>query len=45
MEKWRYVYRKIDITHGFNFKYTKQTSQSSMVEVKEVTYGEVLLTQ
>ena len=29
----------------FNSEDTEQTSQSSMVEIKEVTYGEALLRQ
>ena len=43
--KWRYAYRKIGITKRLNFEDIKQKSQSSMVEVKESTYEEVLLMQ
>ena len=41
--KWRYVYRKIGISQRLNLEDIKQTSQSSMVEVKESTYEEALL--
>ena len=34
-EKWRYAYRKISITQRLNFEDIKQTSQSSMAEVKK----------
>ena len=44
-EKWNYVYSKIGITQRFNFEADEQMSQSGMVEVKEVTYGEGLLRQ
>ena len=41
----RYVYRKIAITKRLNLEDIKQTSQSSMVEVKESAYDEALLRQ
>ena len=44
-EKWRYVYRKIGIIKTLDLEDIKQTSQSSMVEVKEPTYEEALLRQ
>ena len=36
-------HRKIGITQRLNLENIKQTSQSSMVEVKEFTYEEALL--
>ena len=42
LEKWRYLYRKIDITQRFNIEDTKQRSWIRMVEVKEATYGKAL---
>ena len=41
-KKWRYVYRKFDITQKFNIDGTKERSQSRVMEVKKVTYGETL---
>ena len=41
----RYVYRKIAIIKRLNLEDIKQTSQSSMVEVKESAYDEALLRQ
>ena len=41
-KKWRYVYRKFGITQRFNIKDTKERSQITVMEVKEVTYGETL---
>ena len=34
-EKWRQVYRKIDITRRFNIEDTKERSQIRLVEVKK----------
>ena len=42
MKKRRYVYRKFDITQGFNIEDTKERSQIRVMEVKKVTYGETL---
>ena len=41
-KKWRYVYRKFDITQRFNIKDTKKRSQVRVMEVKKGTYGETL---
>ena len=41
-EKRCYIHRKFGITQRFNFKGTKQASQSSMVKVEEATYEAAL---
>ena len=41
-KKWRYVYRKFDITQKFSIEDTKEKSQIRVMEVKKVTYGEAL---
>ena len=41
-KKSKEITQKIGITQRFNFEDTKQTSQI-IVELKEATYGEVLL--
>ena len=40
-KKWRYVYRKFDITQKF-IEDTKERSQIRVMGVKKVTYGETL---
>ena len=41
-QKWRYVYRKFRITRRFNIEDTKDRNQIRVMEVKKVTYGEML---
>ena len=41
-KKWRYAYCKFGMTQRFNFKDTKERSQIRVMEVKKVTYGEIL---
>ena len=41
-QKWRYVYRKFGITQKFNIEDTKDENQIRLMEVKKVTYGEIL---
>ena len=41
-KKWRYVYCKIGITQRFNIEDTKKRSQIRVMEVKRVTFGEIL---
>ena len=41
-KKWRYVYRKFGITQRFNIEDTKDRSQIRVMEVKKVTYGEIM---
>ena len=43
--KWHYVCGKIGITQRLNLEEIKQTSHSSMVELKKSTYEEPLLRQ
>ena len=41
-KKWRSNYRKSGITQKFNIQDTKGKSQTRVMEVKKVTYGETL---
>ena len=41
-KKWRYEYRKFDITQRFNIEDTKEGSQIRVMEVKKITDGETL---
>ena len=41
-KKQRYLYRKFGIKKRFNIEDTKERSQIRVMEVKKVTYGEIL---
>ena len=41
-KKWHNVYRKFGITQKFNIEDTKDENQIRLMEVKKVTYGEIL---
>ena len=41
-KKWRYVYRKFDITQKFNIEDIKLRSRIRVMEVKKIAYGQIL---